>query len=130
MELLADHGRPGPNDILIKLNATGLCYSDIHYMLGDLPIPSMSQFGVRSPGHEGAGVVVKLGANVTNWKIGDRAGIKPLMDVCHHCELCWSDKECYCPQAVFTGLVVPGVFARLFPPLSSERNAAAYKTIG
>jgi propanol-preferring alcohol dehydrogenase len=47
----------------------------------------MSMFGVRSPGHEGAGVVVKLGANVKNFKLGDRAGIKPLTDVCQSCEV-------------------------------------------
>lgn len=83
-------------------------------MLGDLGMPPMSHFGVRSPGHEGAGVVVKLGNNVTNWKIGDRAGIKPIMSVCHHCELCWGDKECYCKQAVHTGLVATGTSASVF----------------
>jgi len=57
---------PGPNDVLIKLNATGICYSDIHYMLSDLAgVPPMSTFGIRSPGHEGAGVVVALGSNVS-----------------------------------------------------------------
>ena len=57
---------PGPNDVLIKLNATGICYSDIHYMLSDLAgVPPMSTFGIRSPGHEGAGVIVALGSNVS-----------------------------------------------------------------
>ena len=89
----------GSNDVLIKLNATGICYSDIHYMLNDLPIPKMSVFGVRSPGHEGAGVIVKVGSNVTNWKVGDRAGIKPAYDACFNCELCWTGKgECHDPK--------------------------------
>lgn len=78
-------------------------------MLNDLGSPPMSHFGVRSPGHEGAGVVVKLGSNVTNWKLGDRAGMKPVFDVCHQCELCWGDKECYCPKAVHTGLMATGM---------------------
>lgn len=60
---------PGPNEILLKLNATGICYSDLHYMLEDIGMPSMSQFNVRSPGHEGAGVVVKVGKDVTDWKV-------------------------------------------------------------
>jgi D-arabinose 1-dehydrogenase-like Zn-dependent alcohol dehydrogenase len=68
----------------------------------------MSTFGVRSPGHEGAGIVVKTGANVKNFKVGDRAGIKPLMDVCRACEVCWSGKENHCPNAVHTGLMVTG----------------------
>lgn len=100
----------GPNDVLIKLNATGICYSDIHYMLNDLPVPKMSDFGVRSPGHEGAGIVVKLGSNVTNWKVGDRAGIKPAYDACFNCELCWSGKETYCDDSPQIGLQFPGSY--------------------
>lgn len=100
----------GPDDVLLRLNFTGLCSSDIHMMQGDLGTPPMSTFGVRSPGHEGAGVVVKLGANVKNFKLGDRAGIKPLTDTCHACHLCWDDKECYCKKAVHTGLMTAGEF--------------------
>jgi len=92
------------------MNTTGLCYSDIHFMLEDLGLPPMSHFGVRSPGHEGAGVVVKLGSAVTNWKLGDRAGLKPIISVCQKCELCWDDKECYCKEAVFTGLAATGSY--------------------
>lgn len=102
--------KTGPNDVLIKLNATGICFSDIHYMLNDLPIPKMSAFGVRSPGHEGAGTVVKLGSNVTNWKIGDRAGIKPAYDACFNCELCWTGRETYCDESPQIGLQFPGSY--------------------
>lgn len=101
---------PGPDDVLIKMNATGICYSDIHYMLNDLPIPKMSVFGVRSPGHEGAGVIVKLGSNVKNWKVGDRAGIKPAYDACFNCELCWTGKETYCDESPQIGLQFPGSY--------------------
>ncbi|KKK24532.1 hypothetical protein AOCH_001623 [Aspergillus ochraceoroseus] len=101
--------QPGPNDILVRLNVTGLCQSDVHYMLGDIGL-SMSKFGVRSPGHEGAGIVVKVGANVTNFKVGDRAGIKPMMDTCNSCSLCWDDKETYCRKAIYTGMMVPGTY--------------------
>ncbi|KAH7078276.1 chaperonin 10-like protein [Paraphoma chrysanthemicola] len=101
---------PGPNDVLIRLNATGICYSDIHYMLNDLAVPAMSVFGVRSPGHEGAGIVVKIGSNVTNWKPGDRAGIKPAYDACLDCELCWTGKETYCDESPQIGLQFPGSY--------------------
>ncbi|KAL2869113.1 glycosyl hydrolase family 76-domain-containing protein [Aspergillus lucknowensis] len=100
---------PGPNDILIKLNVTGLCQSDVHYMLDDISI-SMTTFGVRSPGHEGAGVVVKVGEHVKNFKLGDRAGIKPMMDTCGACPSCWSDKETHCANVIHTGLMVPGTY--------------------
>lgn len=103
----------GPNELLLKLNVTGLCYSDIHYMLEDLPLPRMSQFGVCSPGHEGAGIVVAMGSNVTGWEIGDRAGVAPTWDTCMTCELCANDMECHCPEAIPTGLKVPGQFISL-----------------
>jgi alcohol dehydrogenase, propanol-preferring len=77
-------------------------------MLGDLNLPPMSQFNVRSPGHEGAGVVVKVGSNVKNFKVGDRAGIKPLIDVCQSCPECWAGNENHCPNSTWTGLMVPG----------------------
>jgi propanol-preferring alcohol dehydrogenase len=102
---------PGPDEILIKLNATGLCFSDIHYMLEDLPMPKMSQFGTRSPGHEGAGVVVKIGTNVKNWKVGDRGGVKPTWSTCMNCEFCWSgEHETYCQNSESTGLSVAGTY--------------------
>jgi hypothetical protein len=101
---------PGPTDLLVKLNCTGICYSDVHFMLNDLNAPPMSYFGVRSPGHEGAGIVVKMGEAVTGWKLGDRAGIKPMMDVCGKCDTCWAGKENHCPNATHTGLMCTGWF--------------------
>ncbi|KMP07192.1 hypothetical protein DIZ76_016981 [Coccidioides immitis] len=101
---------PGPDEVLIKLNITGLCYSDIHFMLGDLGGPTMAGNNVRSPGHEGAGVVVKVGSNVKGWRVGDRAGVKPMWDTCGACELCWGDKETYCPKSISTGLQVSGTY--------------------
>lgn len=70
----------------------------------------MSTFNVRSPGHEGAGVIVKVGANVKNFKVGDRAGIKPLLDVCHTCPACWAGKDNHCGNATWTGIMVPGTY--------------------
>ncbi|KAJ5163939.1 Polyketide synthase enoylreductase [Penicillium coprophilum] len=102
--------QPGPDDVLIKLNYTGICSSDIHMMQGDVGLPLMSDFGVRSPGHEGAGVVVQVGANVRTFKLGDRVGIKPIMDTCGSCSLCWEGKEPYCKGAIFTGVMIAGTY--------------------
>lgn len=102
---------PGPNELLLKLNATGICYSDLHYMLEDIGMPPMSMFGVKSPGHEGAGTVVAVGSAVDpdQWKVGDRGGVKPMWNTCGACEMCWDGlHECYCPKAVATGLMVAG----------------------
>lgn len=69
-----------PNEVLIKLNATGICHSDIHFMANDWALPKMSVFGVKCAGHEGAGVIVKVGDQVTTLKPGMRAGLKPITD--------------------------------------------------
>jgi D-arabinose 1-dehydrogenase-like Zn-dependent alcohol dehydrogenase len=66
----------GPSDVLIKLNATGICHSDLHFMLNDWALPKMSVFGVKCAGHEGAGVIVKVGDQVKTLKPGMRAGYK------------------------------------------------------
>lgn len=84
--------------------------SDVHFMVNDWALPPMSTFGTRCAGHEGAGVVVKVGKNVTEWKVGDRGGMKPLWDVCHNCEQCWNGRENYCPSGVFTGLMATGTY--------------------
>lgn len=63
----------GPDDILVKVLYSGICHSDLHIWLGDFPIETK---GPLVGGHEGAGLVVKVGSNVSNFKVGDRAGIK------------------------------------------------------
>ncbi|KIW06443.1 uncharacterized protein PV09_02887 [Verruconis gallopava] len=100
----------GPDDVLIKLNATGICHSDIHFMLADLGIGKMSDYGVKCAGHEGAGVIVKVGENCKRLKVGQRAGFKPIENTCGMCELCRTDKECYCPEATYVGLHVDGTY--------------------
>lgn len=77
-------------------------------MLADWGVGKMSDFGTKCAGHEGAGVIVKIGANVKTLKVGQRAGFKPIADTCGACEQCRTDKECYCSNAVLTGLHVDG----------------------
>lgn len=62
--------------MLIKLNATGICHSDLHFMLNDWALPKMSDLGTKCAGHEGAGVIVKVGDQVKTLKPGMRAGYK------------------------------------------------------
>jgi len=96
--------------VLIKLNATGICHSDLHFMMGDWGLGMMSEYGTKCAGHEGAGVIVKIGGNVKQLKVGMRAGFKPIADTCGNCEQCRTDKECYCNGAVFTGLHTDGTY--------------------
>ncbi|KAL4886902.1 chaperonin 10-like protein [Aspergillus karnatakaensis] len=99
---------PGPDELLIRLNVTGICFSVIHFAKANLGTPLTSTFGVRSPGHEGAGVVVKVGSNVRTWKVGERAGMNPRWSTCGDCELCLDDMESYCRKSVLCGLHKPG----------------------
>ena len=99
----------GPKDVLIKLNATGLCMSDVHFMMADWGLPKMSELGTQCAGHEGAGVIVKVGSEVKQLKVGQRAGHKPIQDVCHTCEYCKAGKDSYCAKTVFTGLHCDGI---------------------
>ncbi|KAF2493598.1 GroES-like protein [Lophium mytilinum] len=101
---------PGPDELLLRMSTTGLCHSDISYMSTPFMSAKMIQAGVRSPGHEGVGVVVKVGSAVTDWKIGDRGGIKPVWRVCFQCETCLAGFEMHCQNLIPTGLGVPGTY--------------------
>lgn len=105
--------KPGNMEVLIKLTVTGICYSDLHYMLEDLPMPKMSDSGVVSPGHEGIGHIVAMGDNIPasiGLKMGDRVGLKPVWSSCNSCMLCISEREMYCPASLQTGLQKPGTY--------------------
>lgn len=104
---------PSHGEVLVKLTHTGICYSDLHYMLEDLPTLRMSEHGVRSPGHEGIGYVVATGPGVEETeavKVGDRVGLKPVWSSCGMCEWCCDDREMYCKKSKQTGLHVPGTY--------------------
>lgn len=103
----------GNMEVLLKLSVTGICYSDLHYMLEDLPMAKMSDANVLSPGHEGIGHIVALGSNIPaslNLKLGDRVGLKPVYSSCNSCIMCTTDREMYCPASKQTGLHVPGTY--------------------
>lgn len=99
--------KPKPNEILVNVKYSGVCHTDLHAWKGDWPLP------VKLPlvgGHEGAGVVVALGDNVKNWKLGDLAGIKWLNGSCMSCELCENGHEANCEHADLSGYTHDGTF--------------------
>lgn len=119
----------GPSEVLIKLNVTGLCLTDVHFLMNDWAFPKMSEMGLSCAGHEGAGVIVKIGESVKSCKIGQRAAYGPIHSTCSLCEYCKSGKETYCQQAVFTGGTVDGglrTFPRIGRPfIDIHRNLQA-----
>jgi len=106
---------PKGYEIRIKNIACGVCRTDIHVAEGDLPLK-------KSPlilGHEVVGIVDKIGEQVSNFKIGDRAGIAWLNSTCGTCKFCLADRENLCPNAHFTGWDADGGFAE-FSIISAE----------
>jgi propanol-preferring alcohol dehydrogenase len=100
--------KPGPGEVLVKIVATGVCHTDLHAADGDWPVKPVPPF---IPGHEGAGIVVAVGAGVTQWKEGDRVGIAWLHDACGSCEYCYTGWETLCEKQHNSGYSVNGSFA-------------------
>ncbi|PTB30932.1 alcohol dehydrogenase AdhP [Photobacterium phosphoreum] len=98
----------GVNDVLVNIKACGVCHTDIHACQGDWPVkPKMPLI----PGHEGVGIVTKVGENVDHVKIGDRVGVPFLYTACGYCDYCLEGKETLCPDCLYTGYHVDGGYA-------------------
>ncbi len=98
----------GPGQILVKTEACGVCHTDLHAANGDWPAKPKLPF---TPGHEGIGRVVALGAGVTAVKEGDRVGVPWLYSACGHCEYCLQAWETVCAKAEYGGYTKNGGFA-------------------
>jgi propanol-preferring alcohol dehydrogenase len=100
--------QPGPGEVLVKVKACGVCHTDLHAASGDWPVKPTPPF---IPGHEAAGIVVALGPDVTNLKVGDAVGVAWLHDACLACEYCETGWETLCEHQHNTGYSVNGGFA-------------------
>ena len=99
---------PSANQVLIKIRASGLCYTDVHITEGHLPIPI--EFP-RTIGHEPVGEIVSLGEGVTSRKVGDRVGVPWIQASCGRCEWCLRGKPMFCAQQIGTGINIQGSHA-------------------
>lgn len=99
---------PRPDQILVKIAATGVCHTDLHAIKGDWPIKPTVPF---IPGHEGVGTVVAVGRDVKRVKEGDRVGIPWLHTACGYCPHCRTGWETLCGAQQNTGYSVNGSFA-------------------
>lgn len=100
---------PGPREIVVKVQATAICGTDLHIYNWD----EWSQGRIKPPlitGHEMAGEVVEIGSEVTQTDVGDYVAAESHF-VCGHCFQCRSDLKHYCQNAVILGVDVPGCFA-------------------
>jgi propanol-preferring alcohol dehydrogenase len=100
--------RPAHGQVLVRIETSGLCHTDIHAAHGDWPVKPTPPF---VPGHEGVGVVYSVGPEVNGLHDGDRVAVPWLGWACGACELCASGWETLCPNARYTGYTVNGGFA-------------------
>ena len=98
-----DRPKPEDNEVLIAVEACGVCHSDLHVADGDWP--QLARI-VKKPlilGHEIAGRVVEKGAAVRDLQVGDRVGVAWLHWSCGDCEFCREGNENLCMRQKITG---------------------------
>ena len=97
---------PATDGVVVQVMASGVCRSDWHGWMGhdaDIELPHV-------PGHELAGVVAAVGADVTRWKVGDRVTV-PFVAGCGHCPECHAGHQQVCEQQFQPGFTHWGSFA-------------------
>ena len=99
------------NEILIKIEACGVCHSQLHSIEGDWKEIGIPPTLPTVPGHEVVGKIEKIGDSVTKFKIGDRVGITPLMGACLDCQYCNEGKEYLCENMEVTGESLKGGYS-------------------
>lgn len=99
--------RPGSHQVLIKVNACGVCRTDLHILDGELPNPKLPLI----PGHEIVGTVIKTGDQVEKFSVGNRVGVPWLGYTCMECRYCKREQENLCDSALFTGYTIDGGYA-------------------
>jgi len=98
---------PGPDQILVRVRACGVCRTDLHVVDGELPDPKLPLI----PGHEIVGTVVKAGGASTSFRPGERVGIPWLGFTCGRCGPCSTGRENLCDNPLFTGYTIDGGYA-------------------
>lgn len=108
-----------PGGVVVKVMATGLCRSDWHAWAGheDIAFPHV-------PGHELAGIVTEVGADVVRWKTGDRVAV-PFVCGCGRCEWCLTGNAQVCPNQQQPGFTHWGSFAEYVGLYAADTNLVA-----
>ena len=102
-----DVPKPAADEVRIKVQACGVCRTDLHVVEGDL----VARRAPIIPGHQVVGTIESLGASVTDHQIGARVGVAWLHSTCGCCPFCASQRENLCDSPEFTGWTVHGGFA-------------------
>src|SRR6266849_2183234 len=112
--------KPGADEVLVEVEACGVCHSDLHVADGD-----WTQLAgiIKKPlilGHEVAGRVVGKGPEVRDLHIGDRVGVPWIQWTCGRCEFCRDGNENLCPSQIITGVTVDGGYAEFLKARASH----------
>jgi alcohol dehydrogenase, propanol-preferring len=115
-----DRPKPGADEVLIEVEACGVCHSDLHVADGDWP--QMTRITKRPLilGHEIVGRVVERGAEVAHLKAGDRVGVAWLNWSCGACEFCVEGNENLCVKQRITGVSTDGGYAEFLAAPASH----------
>jgi alcohol dehydrogenase, propanol-preferring len=100
-------GRAVAGELILSVVACAVCRTDLQLVEGDLESHRLPII----PGHQAVGRVADVGEGVTDWSVGDRAGVAWLASTCGRCDLCRSGRENLCADARFTGWDVDGGYA-------------------
>ncbi len=99
---------PGPGQVLLRVEACGVCRTDLHVVDGELAHPKLPLV----PGHEIVGSIVERGEGAEKFDIGTRVGVPWLAHTCGSCRFCLKGLENLCDNALFTGYTVDGGYAK------------------
>ncbi len=100
--------RPGPGEVVLSIEACGVCRTDLHIVEGEVRarLPLV-------PGHQAAGRVIEVGGGVEGIGIGDAVGVGWIASTCGECPFCRSGRENLCRRAIFTGRDRDGGYAEV-----------------
>ena len=111
---------PGLDEVLIKVQACGVCHSDLHIAEGDWTHLLRIIKRPLIPGHEAVGLIVEKGSAVNNLALGDRVGVAWTHWTCGECELCKEGRENLCNKQMITGATVDGGYAEFIKAKASH----------
>src|SRR4051812_17727478 len=102
-----DVADPGPGEALVRMEACGVCHSDLF-------VSGLEKLAVTplTLGHEGIGRIEAVGSDAEGWTVGDRVGITFLGTTCGACELCRSGRERYCAKQTNFGYSLQGALGQ------------------
>jgi propanol-preferring alcohol dehydrogenase len=98
----------GPGEVVVRIETSGLCHTDIHAAHGDWPVKPAPPF---IPGHEGVGIIEALGPGVSEVALGDRVALPWLGVACGTCDYCTTGWETLCEKQLNTGYSLDGGYA-------------------